>query len=409
MSSVPAVLEKNNISRQEFGASQIQTQAETAIAAVSAREQAKIQAMFVMAERHPRSWDNVRVRLLLHCERVGFAEIARYSKPAGRKKVNGKWIETFAEGLSARFAEIARQEMTNTATETSVIYEDDLIRIVRASVMDLERNSLDSREITIAKAVEKRGKKDDSGNWQPPEGREVLSQRITTYGDPTYLVRATDDEIRSKQNSEISKAQRDESLRLIPKDIRDDCEARVLATLADPKKCDPVTARKKIIDGFAQLGVMPDDLVTYIGCQLERCSPVQLGELRGLWTAIKDGETDFQSAMKFKYDGTGSAKEAGAVADEKLAKSHDSSKRSNTADVAKSEPEQAELPRNSYTKETIPDANEVPVGTECHYEGKVLRAIQPEGEAAKWVAVELIVDEAPPAPKREAPKFGRKG
>ena len=359
MSAELMTVERGQVMRQEFGSVQSQTAAETAIAAVSAREQAKIQAMFIMAERHPRNWDTVRVRLLQHCDRVGFAEVARYMKPAGRKQVNGQWVDSYAEGLSARFAEIARQEMGNTSTETSVIYEDDLIRIVRASVMDLERNSLDAREITIAKAVEKKGKKQKDGSWAPPEGRDVLSQRINSYGDPVYLVRATDDEVRAKQNSEISKAQRDESLRLIPKDIRDDCEQRILQTLADPKKFDPVAARKKLIDGFAQLNVMPDDLVTYIGCPLDRCSPTQLNELRGLWSAIKDGEIDFQTALQKKLEQPGSRAEQEKVADEKLAEIE----RRRAAQQPKQEPPSAAgetQPTSGEQSDVVPEAGQLP-------------------------------------------------
>lgn len=289
------------VSREDFSGQEMRRTAETAAISVAARERAIIESRYLMAERHPRNWDSVRVRLLGHCDRPGFAEVARYKKPAGKKKVNGQWIESFAEGLSARFAETARQEMGNTDTATEITYEDDLIRIVRATVVDLERNSIESRSLPIAKAVEKRGKQ-NGGEWSPPEGREVLSSRINSYGDPVYLVRATDDEIRMKQNSEISKATRDASLRLIPKDIRDEAEIRVVATLADPKKTDPTAARKRLVDAFAALSVLPDDLVTYIGSALDRISPAQLSELRGLYSAINDGEISFQDALRRKYD-----------------------------------------------------------------------------------------------------------
>lgn len=296
-------LQRGVIARQEFTGQQAQAQSETASSAVAAREQAVTNARFIMAERHPRSWDTVRVRVLQHCDRPGFAEVARYKKPAGKKQINGQWVESFAEGLSARFAEVARQEMGNTIAESSVVYEDDLIRIVRASVTDLERNNTEAREITVAKVQEKRGKQNGrSGEWEPPAGREVMSSRINTYGDPVYLCRATDDETRNKQNSEISKTHRDCSLRLIPKDIRDDAEERILATIADPKKTDPAAARKRIIDAFAKLGVIPEDLIAYIGCPLDRISPAQLDELRGLHTAVKDGETTFNDALRAKYD-----------------------------------------------------------------------------------------------------------
>ena len=414
-SVLPATIERGQTSRNEFGVQQTQSSAETAGIAVAARERAKIEAMYVMSERHPRSWDTVRVRLLSHCDRPGFAEIARYKKPAGRKKVNGQWVDVFAEGLSARFAEIARQEAGNLATESSIVYEDDLIRIVRASVMDLERNNLDSREITVAKAVERRGKQDKQGNWEPPEGREVIGNpRLNSFGEPVWLVKATDDEIRNRQNSEISKAQRDESLRLIPKDIRDDCEARVLAVLADPKKVDPTAARKKLIDAFAKLSILPDDLLTYLGCSVDKASPTQIDELRGLWTAINDGEIDFQTALKMKYDQPSSTTaEREAVLDQKL------------TEAAQHVTQEVPLPQNAQTTEryntlpaeqrprftrgTIPDAESVPEGTECDYEGgKVLRSTEagPDRPRAWKTIEEPVVANAPKQTTR--PVFGRR-
>lgn len=295
--------ERGVTARDEFGASEIQGRAETATAAVAARERARIEAMFIMAERHPRDWDDVRVRLLKHCDRSGFAEVARYKKPVGKKFINGEWKDTYAEGLSVRFAEIARTEMGNTATESSVAYEDDLMRVIRAAVVDLERNNHGAREIAIAKVTEKKGKKNTkTQEWMPPNGREVISSRINTSDEVNFLVRATDDETRNRQNSEISKVHRDETLRMIPRDIRDDCEGRILATLKDPKKTDPTAARKKVIDSFETLNVLPSDLVSYIGVPLDRASPMQLDELRGLYAAIRDGETTFDAALKAKYD-----------------------------------------------------------------------------------------------------------
>lgn len=291
------------ISREEFGVSESSRHNETAATSAAAREQAAIQARFVMAERHPRNWDTVRVRLLQHCDRPRFADNARYSKPTGKKKINGEWVETFAEGLSVRFAEVARQEMANTESTSSVVFEDDLLRIVRAGVSDIERNTHEFREVAITKVVEKRGMKNKkTGEWEPPEGRETVGNpRLNSYGDPVYLVKATEDEVQSRQNSQISKIQRDSTLRLIPKDIRDECEDRCLAVLEDPNKTDPMELRKRIIDGFAKLGVMPDDLVNYMGNSLDKLGSKGWKELSSLGVAIRDGEISFQDALKKKF------------------------------------------------------------------------------------------------------------
>lgn len=382
--------------RHEFGGSQIQSSAETAIAAVAARERAEVEAQYLMAERHPRNWDDVRVRLLSHCSRPGFAEIARYKKPAGKKKIDGQWKETFAEGLSARFAEIARQEAGNLSMGTNVVYEDDLIRIVRIFVTDTERNNKDSREVSIAKVVEKRGKQNKSTQeWEPPEGRDVIGNpRLNSYGEPVYLCKATDDEVRAKQNSEISKTQRDESLRLIPKDIRDDCEATVLATLADPKKVDPIAARKKIIDAFARLGRLPSDLENYIGAKLDRISPLQVDELRGLYAAINDGETTFEEAMRRKWDADYTPADREAVLEEKLATAEKAT-RSATQAQSQSDP-------TTYDRDTLPDAAGLRVGTEVLYkDGNVIKRLRAEQESpdsiAEWKTVEEVSAQPKPA------------
>ncbi len=302
------------IQRQEFGAQQVQSQAETAMAAVTAREQAAIQSRYVMAERHPRNWDGVRVRVLGHCDRPRFAEVAKYRKPVGKKFINGEWREQHIEGLSARFAEMAAQEMSNIYEEAPVTFEDDLIRIVRASVTDLERNLTYAQEVAVAKAVERKGRK-KGDEWVPPEGREVLSQRINSYGDPVFLVKATDDEVRNKQASEVSKAQRNFVLKLVPRDIQEEALDKINATLADPKKVDPTEAKKRIVDSFAKVGIMPDDLMNYIGHSLEMLQPADLEELRGLYTAIRDGEATFQDALRTKFD-TPLNTEPGAPGDE---------------------------------------------------------------------------------------------
>jgi hypothetical protein len=205
-----------------------------------------------------------------------------------------------------RIAEVARQELGNLDVATQVTFDNAEIRMVRAVVLDLQRNNSDGRDITVTKVVEKKGKfNKQTKTWEPPAGREILSERVNTAGDPVWLCRATEDEIRMRQNSEISKAHRDETLRLIPRDILDECEAKVFATKNDPKKVDPTAARKKVIDAFATLNLLPSDLVNYLGITIDKASPKQIEELRGLYTAIKDGEITFEEAMRLKYEPEG--------------------------------------------------------------------------------------------------------
>jgi len=110
MSSTPTTINRGLATRQEFGANEQKTQAELAAAAVSSREEAVIKAEYVMAERHPRVWMNVRTQMKEHCTRLRFAEVARYAKPVGRKNIGGRWVDEYARGWSARFAETSRKK-----------------------------------------------------------------------------------------------------------------------------------------------------------------------------------------------------------------------------------------------------------------------------------------------------------
>ncbi|MFH1110957.1 MAG: hypothetical protein V1790_17425 [Planctomycetota bacterium] len=288
------------VKREEFGAEQIATTSEKSVAGIAAREQAIIQAEYVMAERHPRVWLDVRGRMMDHCRRPRFAEVTRYCKPVGKALINDVWTETKARGFTIRFAETLAQEMGNVKPWTSTSYEDDQLRIVRIGVTDLQRNVPWSQEVTVAKVVEKRGKKRGE-EWLPPEGRDVISSRVNSRGDMTFLVAATDDEILAKQNSAISKVQRNFLLKLCPRDILEDCEEKVAETLAKEDKSDPKAAVKKWIDRFGGLGVIPSDLINYLGKPVEQWRDEDVTTLRELGTAIKEGETTFQQALKIRY------------------------------------------------------------------------------------------------------------
>lgn len=298
--TLPAVIERGVTTREEFTGIEQSYGAETAIAAVSARERALVEAQFLMAERHPRKWLDVREQMMDHCIRPRFAEVSRYKKPVGGKMVNGKWVDQFAEGFSIRFAETLAQEMGNVKPESSISFEDGMLRIVRIGVTDLQKNVPWSREVAFAKTVERKGKKVGK-EWHPPEGREVLGQRINSYGDPTYLVKATEDELRAKINAEISKTQRDFLIKLCPRDLLEDWEDMVRATMAKEDKTDPKAALKRWLDRFHSFGVEPSDLETYFGKKVEALGPKEVEEMRGLGQAMKEGLT-FQEALKAKFD-----------------------------------------------------------------------------------------------------------
>jgi len=254
---------------------------QTVSAALEAQVRAQVQARYTLAISKPRDLDQVRQRILKECRRPGFAEVAMYSKPVGRSKI---------EGLSIRFAEMAQRNMTNIAADSMVIYEDRTQRIVRVTVTDVEANVPLSVDVTVSKTVERSSHND----------REVLGTRQNSSGRTTYIVACTDDELLVKQNALLAKAKRNLILALLPGDIADEAKQVAIETQRDRDKQDPDTQRRRVFDAFAEIGITPPEIKEYLG---REAGPADLPELRGLYQALKQGEIRWRDLMDEKRDG----------------------------------------------------------------------------------------------------------
>lgn len=299
MSTDLAVRHSGGIATQGFAESSVTPYAETAAQAVAAREKAAVEARYVMALNRPRNTEQFRVKLLEECKRPGFAEVARYSKPQGAGKV---------EGPSIRFVEAALRHFRNIDVNVTTVFDSPEVRIVRVVVADLEGNLGYAAEVQVQKTVERKSNK----------GRDVVGERVNTYGDKVYIVVATDDEIMVKQAALVSKAIRTNGLRLLPGDVVEEAQQHVIATMSKGVIEDPAAAMRKLIDAYASVKVMPDDLVAFAGKPLERLQPKDVMELRSIFSAIRDGETTWDEVMA-ERDPSGSAEAAQEVAQKKLA------------------------------------------------------------------------------------------
>lgn len=251
---------------------------ETAASAVAAQARAAVEARYVMAERNPRDWDTVRIKLLKDCSRPGFAAVARYRKPVGKK---------FIEGPSARFAEAAARHMGNICVEPLTIFDDSKRRITRIVATDLESNLTYQTDVVIEKTIERHN----------PADRVIIRQRTNTRNETVYIVEATEEEIANKVASGASKANRQNILKILPGDILDECMEKCIATLHDESAKDPDAARRKLADAFAAIGVTPDKIKEYLGHDLDSVSPAELTDLRDIYNAIKEGETTWRAVM----------------------------------------------------------------------------------------------------------------
>lgn len=267
---------------------------ETASTAIAAQAKAMVESRYIMAMRNPRSWDAVRQELIRECHRPAFANNPStwYVKPIGKG----------VEGLGIRFVEVALRCMKNVLVETTMIFEDETKEVHRVSVTDLEANVTYPLDVRVSKTVE-RSKPDSDGSY--------ISVRKNSYGRDTYTVIGTDDDLLNKRGALISKAIRTLGLRIIPGDLCDEASEIIKDTRLNSAAQDPSETRKKLADAFALIGVSVIDLTQYLGHDLAKCSPAQLVQLRGLYGAIKDGETSWKSVMDNQFEsargGQGSA------------------------------------------------------------------------------------------------------
>lgn len=252
-------------------------------AAVAAAEAAKsqIQAAYIVAMQKPRNQMQARTNILMACRRTEFAEKAEYSKPIGNTKITGP---------SVRFAELAIREWENVRVETVVLYEDDDVKRLRVSAIDLETNAQFSRDIQIKKTIERKSKKGREG--------DIITERKNTFGHIVYVLRATDDEMLTKESAWVSKIIRNEGLRLIPTDIIEEGLKQARETLQSRAAMDPDGEKKKIVDAFAGIGIKPVQIEKYLGHEIGTIGPAEIAELRSIYRTIRDGEATWNDYIK---------------------------------------------------------------------------------------------------------------
>lgn len=310
--AVPQAAERGTIVRQSFGGEELERIPETASTALAAQARAAVEARFIMAMQRPRSMEKVRVTILAACVRPFFADTAVYGKPVGKKlnKETGEWEQQYAYGLSIRFAEEAIRCLGNAMTETTTIYDDDERRIVRAAATDFETNVIHYKDVTVEKTVERRVLR---------KGQAALGQRENSYGDLVFIVAATEDEFTVKVGATSAKALRDKILMLIPSDIKEEGKALCFKTNADQDAINPEAARRKVIDGFAKVGVNPDQLAELLDHDLATILPGELQRLRAIYAGISEGESTWAEVINQKRDGAakanGDAKPAAGIDD----------------------------------------------------------------------------------------------
>lgn len=300
---------QTGIERRGFGSSEMERRGETRSTDLAERAKAEVQARYIIAIQRPRSWDEVWAKLIKESKRPSFAEAALYRIKRGSKKdEKNQWVDNWIVGLSIGFARAALRAMTNCTLDEVMTYEDDWKQIWRVTAMDLESNVTSSKDVTIQRVIER----SKANKYQ-----EVIGHRQNAEGNMTYLIRATDDDMVTKVGAALSKARRNLILELLPADIADDCKATILGTRQNADKTDPETAKKKLIAAFGEIGVKVPQLEEYLGHALDAVQPAELETMRGIYQAVRDGETTWLAEMAERLDSAAApddAKSKSAVA-----------------------------------------------------------------------------------------------
>lgn len=265
----------------------IQATGATQAELVAEQSRAEIQGAMTLAKKYPRNEFEARAKILRTCESLSFAERAIYKKPVGwkdLKETGGKWERLYVEGPSIRLAEEVLRHWGNTRVLENVLYEDNIKRLVRVTCYDLESNLAYGEDLLIEKTVERKNAKD----------REVISERINSKGEKISIVIATEDEVRNKEKAMVSKAIRNNGLRLIPVHIIDDAVYVAKLNLKSNIAKDFHTHIERMKSSFKTFNIEIFDLEQYLGHPLSQITIDEIADLKAVFNSIKNGESKWQ-------------------------------------------------------------------------------------------------------------------
>ncbi len=236
---------------------------------------AEIDTQIATAKRYPRSIKR------FHAAAIEMATLSEdvaascfYSLPRGGKAI---------EGPSARLAEIVANAWTNLHAETRIVNEDERFITARSVVWDVESN------VRIAFEVRRR----------------ITDKKGNTYNDDMIGVTA---------NAASSIAFRNAVFKVVPSAFTQDIY-RAAREVAIGNAETLGARRSKMMDYFAKMGITSERVCALLEVAgVEDIKLDHLAKLRGLATAIKDGDTTIEDAFPETSKKSGAASAAAAIA-----------------------------------------------------------------------------------------------
>lgn len=277
--------------RQEetLGTALVAKTGEMAAIAGAARAKAQIEAAYLVAINRPRDIDKAEKQILQACQDPTFADSAMWNRIVGREKneATGQWEDVWGEGLNIRFAEEAVQAMTNIHPSSDLVYEDEDTKVFKITITDLEANVAYSKDVTIKKTIERQ---------KLNRGQVAISERTNSRGQIVYVVAATEMDMRNKQAAAESLVMRTNGLRLIPARIKAKAIEQIKATILANEKASPGVIGR-LLKSFEEFGATKEQIDKLLHHDLAQVTGEEIVKLRGLYRAIKDGETTWQETI----------------------------------------------------------------------------------------------------------------
>lgn len=233
--------------------------------AAAARELGTIGAMVTAAQSRPRDEFACVQRIAAACQRPALAEESIYDFPRAGERVTGP---------SATFARFLAAQWGNLRYAIDVIEDSPEKRQVRGWAHDLQTNVMCAYEHTFSKKIQRKSRKTGQATeWILTEDERELREMTARWGG--LLVRNA-------------------LLALIPPDVVD----KALATCAQTKRAvaekalreNRQDATHRMLFEFGKLGVTPELVEGFLGHPLDVLSAEELTTLRGIKTAIDQGQ-----------------------------------------------------------------------------------------------------------------------
>lgn len=230
----------------------------TGSTALMAITKSEIDTQIATAKRYPRSITNFRRKTHeLACLDEETAASMFYSLPRGGKQL---------EGPSVRMAEVCASAYQNLRFGARVIEITDTVVVAQGFCMDLETNNATTIEVR---------------------------RRITNKSGQRF----NEDMIVVTGNAACAIALRNAIFKVIPFAlIKPIYEQAKLASIG--KAVSMATKRQQLLDNYAKAGVSAEKVIAFLGHKgIDDITVEDLITMRGVWTAIKDGDTTIDEAF----------------------------------------------------------------------------------------------------------------